>query len=161
LIWWVFDRCTPNIIAAKALGVAIIGVLGYEADRGCQGSRSFLTLMAWSSVRPTQVTSALKVTLIIFLYNVCSLRSATMEAITYSEARNNLAKHIDRVINDCDFTVITRQRGEATVLMSLREFESWKETMFLLRGKNGPRLLQSVENIRKRKNLVKRELVEE
>jgi antitoxin YefM len=33
--------------------------------------------------------------------------------------------------------------------------------MFLLRGKNGPRLLQSVENIRKRKNLVKRELSEE
>jgi antitoxin YefM len=84
-----------------------------------------------------------------------------MEAITYSEARNNLAKHIDRVINDCDFTVITRQKGEATVLMSLREFESWKETMFLLRGENGPRLLQSVENIRNRKNLVKRELIEE
>jgi antitoxin YefM len=117
--------------------------------------------MAWSSVMPNQATSALKVALIKFLYNVHSLRSAIMEAITYSEARNNLAKHIDRVINDCDFTVITRQKGEATVLMSLREFESWKETMFLLRGKNGPRLLQSVENIRERKNLVKRELTEE
>lgn len=84
-----------------------------------------------------------------------------MEAITYSEARNNLAKHIDRVINDSDFTVITRQKGEATVLMSLREFESWKETMFLLRGKNGPRLLKSVEEINKRRNLAKHDLVEE
>ncbi len=84
-----------------------------------------------------------------------------MEAITYSEARNNLAKHIDRVINDSDFTVITRQKGEATVLMSLREFESWKETMFLLRGKNGPRLLKSVEDINNRRNLIKRELIEE
>lgn len=84
-----------------------------------------------------------------------------MEAITYSEARNNLAKHIDRVINDSDFTVITRQKGEATVLMSLREFESWKETMFLLRGKNGPRLLKSVEEINKRRNLAKRDLIEE
>ncbi len=84
-----------------------------------------------------------------------------MEAITYSEARNNLAKHIDRVINDSDFTVITRQKGEATVLMSLREFESWKETLFLLSGKNGPRLLKSVENIRNRKNVTKRELDEQ
>ncbi|QTD43877.1 type II toxin-antitoxin system Phd/YefM family antitoxin [Ottowia testudinis] len=84
-----------------------------------------------------------------------------MQAITYSEARNNLAKHLDRVVNDCDFTVITRQKGEATVLMSLREFESWKETMFLLRGKNGPRLLKSVANIRNRENLVKRELIDE
>jgi antitoxin YefM len=84
-----------------------------------------------------------------------------MEAITYSEARNNLAKHLDRVVNDCDFTVITRQKGEATVLMSLREFESWKETMFLLRGKNGPRLLKAVEDIKNRRNIVKRDLIEE
>jgi antitoxin YefM len=84
-----------------------------------------------------------------------------MQAITYSEARNNLAKHLDRVIDDSDFTVITRQKGEATVLMSLREFESWKETLFLLSGKNGPRLLKSVENIRNRKNVTKRELDEQ
>jgi antitoxin YefM len=84
-----------------------------------------------------------------------------MEAITYSEARNNLAKHLDRVVNDSDFTVITRQKGEATVLMSLREFESWQETMFLLRGKNGPRLLKAVEDIKNRRNLVKRNLIDE
>lgn len=83
-----------------------------------------------------------------------------MQAITYSEARNNLAHHLDRVVDDCDFTVITRRSGEAAVLMSLREFESWQETMFLLRGKNGPRLLKSVENIRDRKNLIRRELVD-
>jgi antitoxin YefM len=83
-----------------------------------------------------------------------------MQAITYSEARNNLAHHLDRVVDDSDFTVITRRSGEATVLMSLREFESWQETMFLLRGKNGPRLLKSVENIRNRKNLVRRELID-
>lgn len=84
-----------------------------------------------------------------------------MQAITYSEARNNLAKHLDRVVNDCDFTVITRQKGEAAVLMSLREFESWQETLFLLRGKNGPRLLKAVEDIRNRRNIIQRELIEE
>ena len=84
-----------------------------------------------------------------------------MQAITYSEARNNLAAHLDRVVNDSDFTVITRQKAEPAVLMSLREFESWKETLFLLRGKNGIRLLKSVENINNRLNIKRRELIEE
>jgi antitoxin YefM len=88
-------------------------------------------------------------------------KDSIMQAITYSEARNNLAHHLDRVVDDCDFTVITRRSGEAAVLMSLREFESWQETMFLLRGKNGPRLLKAVEDIRNRRNLVKHELIDE
>ncbi len=84
-----------------------------------------------------------------------------MQAITYSEARNNLAAHLDRVVNDSDFTIITRQKAEPTVLMSLREFESWKETLFLLRGKNGARLMKSVDNINKRLNIHPRELIDE
>ena len=88
-----------------------------------------------------------------------------MQAITYSEARNNLAAHLDRVVNDSDFTVITRQKAEPAVLMSLREFESWKETLFLLRGKNGIRLLKAVDDINKRinnrRNIQPRELIDE
>ena len=84
-----------------------------------------------------------------------------MQAITYSEARNNLAKHLDRVVNDCDFTIITRQKAEPAVLMSLREYESWKETLFLLRGKNAARLLKSVDDINNGRNVVRRELIEE
>ena len=87
--------------------------------------------------------------------------NATMQAITYSEARNNLATHLDRVVNDCDITIITRQKAEPAVLMSLREYESWMETMFLLRGKNAARLLKSVDNINNRKNITRRELIEE
>ena len=85
----------------------------------------------------------------------------TMQAITYSEARNNLATHLDRVVNDCDITVITRQKAEPAVLMSLREYESWVETMHLLRGPNAARLLKSVDNINNRKNIKKHELVED
>ena len=87
--------------------------------------------------------------------------NAAMQAITYSEARNNLATHLDRVVNDCDITIITRQKAEPAVLMSLREYESWMETMFLLRGKNAARLLKSVDNINNRKNITRRELIEE
>ena len=87
--------------------------------------------------------------------------TVTMQAITYSEARNNLATHLDRVVNDCDITIITRQKAEPAVLMSLREYESWMETMFLLRGKNAERLLKAVDDINNRRNIVKRELIDE
>ena len=84
-----------------------------------------------------------------------------MQAITYSEARNNLAKHLDRVVNDSDITIITRQKAEPAVLMSLREFESWKETLFLLRGKNAQRLLAAVDDVNNGRNIQPRELLDE
>jgi antitoxin YefM len=89
------------------------------------------------------------------------LYNAGMQAITYSEARNNLATHLDRVVNDCDITVITRQKAQAAVLMSLSEYESWQETLHLLRGKNAGRLLQSVANIQARKYIKQHELMVE
>ena len=85
-----------------------------------------------------------------------------MRAITYTEARNNLAAELDRVNNDCDVTIITRQKAEAGVLMSLKEYESLMETAHLLRHpKNAMRLMKSIENIEARRNLVHRELIEE
>ena len=83
-----------------------------------------------------------------------------MQAITYSEARNNLASHLDRVVADCDITIITRQKAEPAVLMSLREYESWVETLHLLRGKNAARLLDSVDNVNARRKLTPRTLTE-
>ena len=73
-----------------------------------------------------------------------------MQVIAYTEARNNLANHWSRVVSDCNITIITRQNAEPAVLMSLREYESWVETMHLLRGKNGARLMRSVDNINSR-----------
>ena len=89
------------------------------------------------------------------------LYNSLMKAITYSEARNNLAKHLDRVVNDSDITIITRQKAEPAVLMSLREFESWKETLFLLRGKNAQRLLAAVDDVNNGRNIQPRALLDE
>ena len=84
-----------------------------------------------------------------------------MQAITYSEARNNLASHLDRVVSDSDITIITRQKAEPAVLMSLREYEAIMETMHLLRGKNGPRLLKAVDDIKRGRNLKEHKLLDE
>ena len=81
---------------------------------------------------------------------------------TYTEARNNLAAELDRVANDYDVTIITRQKAEAAVLMSLKEYESLMETAHLLRSpKNAMRLMNAIEDIENRRNIVRRELIDE
>ena len=55
-----------------------------------------------------------------------------MNVISYSEARNNLKSVMDRVVDDCSETIITRRNGEAVVLVSLAEWNSIVETEYLL-----------------------------
>ena len=57
-----------------------------------------------------------------------------MKTLSYTAARNNLAKAIAHVNEDHAPILITRQKGSAAVLMSLEDFESWQETAYLLRS---------------------------
>ena len=57
-----------------------------------------------------------------------------MKTLSYTVARNNLAKAIAQVNEDHAPILITRQKGSAAVLMSLEDFESWQETAYLLRS---------------------------
>lgn len=71
-----------------------------------------------------------------------------MEAIPYSRARAKLAKTMDKVCRHRVPIIITRQRGEATVLLSLHEYESLEETSYLLRSpKNARRLLKAISQL--------------
>jgi len=86
-----------------------------------------------------------------------------MRAISYSEVRNNLATVLDQVVDDSDATIITRrgdQGGDrAVVLMPLTEYNSWMETVHLLRGRNHARLMRAIEQD-KSSQAVKRNLVD-
>lgn len=85
-----------------------------------------------------------------------------MEAITYSEARNNLASMMDRTTEDHETIIITRRGGESAVLMSLDDYNSWKETEHLLSSPvNAKRLLDAIENAKAGTNLVQKALIEE
>jgi len=85
----------------------------------------------------------------------------TMQAVTYSDARNNLASMMDKTINDREAIIITRRGGDSSVLMSLDDFNSWKETEHLLSSPaNAKRLLQAIENVKVGKNLQQKELIE-
>ncbi len=71
-----------------------------------------------------------------------------MDAITYTNARNSLAKTMDRVNDNHEPVIITRQNGAPAVLMSLEDFNAWEETAYLLRSPaNAKRLSNAVAAI--------------
>lgn len=69
-----------------------------------------------------------------------------MQAITYTHARNNLTATMDKAIADHEPVIITRQNGEAVVMMSLEDFQSWQETAYLLNSPaNARKLMKSLD----------------
>ena len=75
-----------------------------------------------------------------------------LDAISYSEARKNLASLMDSVCDDSDVVVITRRKARPVVLMSLDEYNSILETAHLLRSPaNAERLLESIAELQQGK----------
>ena len=71
-----------------------------------------------------------------------------MDTITYSEARNQLAKTMEKVCDDHAPLIITRKNARSVVMMSLDDYEALEETAYLLRSPgNVRRLLESVAEI--------------
>jgi antitoxin YefM len=80
-----------------------------------------------------------------------------VKSITYTAARENLASTINRVCEDEAPIVITRNRDQAVVMMSLAEYESLQETAYLLRSPaNAKRLLKSIESLKRGKVIRKK-----
>lgn len=72
-----------------------------------------------------------------------------MKVVTFSEARNKLKAILDRVVNDADYTVITRRDAEDAVVMSLDYFNSLCETVYLLKSPaNAAHLERSISQYR-------------
>jgi antitoxin YefM len=68
-----------------------------------------------------------------------------MAHVSCTELRQNLKKHMDSVCQSRAPLVVTRQNGEAVVMLSLAEYESLEETLHLLRDPaNAERLLHSI-----------------
>ena len=80
-----------------------------------------------------------------------------MKSITYTEARENLANTMNRVCEDNAPVIITRNRDQAVVMLSLGEYESLQETAHLLRSPaNAKRLLDSIDAIKRGKVIRKK-----
>ena len=79
-----------------------------------------------------------------------------MNAITYSAARADLANTMDRVCEDHEPIIITRNGEQAVVMISLEDYKSLEETSYLLRSpKNAQRLLESIAELEAGKGKVR------
>jgi antitoxin YefM len=70
-----------------------------------------------------------------------------METVNYTDFRANLKYWFDKVINDVSDVIIKRKNGKDLVLISLDEYNSLKETTYLLSGKNRDVLLTSIQEL--------------
>ena len=71
-----------------------------------------------------------------------------MDVLTYSDTRANLKEVMDRVVEDHRPVVITRQKAEAVVMVSLADWAAIEETMHLLSSpKNAQRLRAAIDQL--------------
>ena len=82
-----------------------------------------------------------------------------METVNYTDFRSNLKHWFDKVINDVSDIIIKRKNGKDLVLISLDEYNSLKETTYLLTGKNRDVLLKSIQEL-EAKNGIEKDLIE-
>ena len=72
-----------------------------------------------------------------------------MRVVNFSEARNSLKNVIDQVVDDADYTVISRRDAANAVVMSLDTFNSLMETVHLLKSPaTAAHLARSIEQYR-------------
>jgi len=78
-----------------------------------------------------------------FLY-----RGGAMRTMSYTESRARYAEVLDSVVNDREEVVITRAGHEPVVIVSLEDYESMRETAYLMRSPaNARRLLDAMERL--------------
>jgi antitoxin YefM len=83
-----------------------------------------------------------------------------MNAITYSQARENLAKMMDKICDDHSPIIVTRKNQRSIVMISLEDYQALEETAYLLRSpRNVRRLTESIAELDSGEG-TQRELVE-
>lgn len=71
-----------------------------------------------------------------------------MDAMTYTAVRANLASTMDRVCDNHEALIITRNGEQAVVMLSLEDYKALEETAYLLRTPaNAKRLLAATTQL--------------
>jgi antitoxin YefM len=84
-----------------------------------------------------------------------------MKVVNFSDARNRLKSVLDQVVNDRDYTIISRRDADDAVVMSLDQFNSLMETVHLLKSPaNAAHLAKSIKQYQSSKTIT-RELIDD
>lgn len=71
-----------------------------------------------------------------------------MKTMGYTESRARYAEVLDSVTNDREEVIVTRSGHEPVVIVSLEDYESLRETAYLMRSPgNARRLLDAMESL--------------
>ena len=95
----------------------------------------------------------------LVLLTVQLRKKATMRIVSFTQARNGLKSVLDHVVNDADYTIITRRDSEDAVVMSMDHYNSLMETVHLLKSPaNAAHLARSIEQF-KSAQVIEREIL--
>jgi antitoxin YefM len=82
------------------------------------------------------------------MYNITYMWRWAMKVMSMSESRAHYAATLDSVINDQEEVIITRPGGENVVMLPQREYESMRETLYLMASPaNRRRISRSIEQL--------------
>jgi antitoxin YefM len=78
-----------------------------------------------------------------------SSKATFMAHVSFTDLRQNMASYFDRVTDDREPLLVTRQGGKGNVvILAEEEFAGWQETVHLLSSpKNAARLLASIHQM--------------
>jgi len=123
----------PDDISGEDVDTAIARV---RTGQGTWSSRAGWLLPITGAVRLGEV-------MYTFLYRRCR-----MKTMSYTESRARYAEVLDAVVNDREEVVITRAGHDPVVILSLADYESLRETAYLMRSPaNARRLLDAMERL--------------
>lgn len=70
-----------------------------------------------------------------------------MNIVNYTDFRKNLAENLNKVTDDGDIVVVARSKGKNVVVMSMDEYNSISETMYLSSSEtNRKRIVQAIDD---------------
>ena len=69
-----------------------------------------------------------------------------MEVLNYTEFRKNLKAVLDKTVDNHEVVIISRSADRDVVILSLGDYNSWMESMYLLKSdRNRTRILDAIE----------------
>ena len=73
-----------------------------------------------------------------------------MKVTSYTDLRQNLAAHLDRVSDDHEPLLVTRSNGAHAIVLSLEDYNAMNETEYILSSKaNADHLRESIAQMKR------------